>query len=830
MSEEINAPKIPSEEARGEGDEQAEARERCLCAIESQLAAEKRALLVEKDRRILGLRQELSASKAQIALLQQALAARQGEVQRLSGRIEMVKSLLMLHSRFNPLRWLIPALLLARSAMRQGGGGWRGLRYLGQRSWGILRQQGLAGLLVRLRRRAGHLAARWQFIPEPSPYVAPIDVDHRLCLHEEAVDIIVCVHNALDDVRRCLESVLRCTLPPYRLILVDDGSEESTRAYLAEFAASQGVVLLRHEQAGGYTRAANAGLRCSDAPWVVLLNSDTIVTRHWLDRMIMCASTDAKIGIVGPLSNTASWQSIPEIENAGDWADNPLPAGWGVEDMGRRVAAFSARLYVPMPLLNGFCLLIRRALIEEIGLFDEEAFGAGYGEENDYCLRAGKAGWRLALADDVYVHHAQSRSYSSERRKVLCERAGEMLARKHDPRRIDEAVYYCRDAHVLLGLRARAKAMIERVTCRERGQAAFAGRRLLFFLPVLAAGGGANIVLGEARAMRRMGVDARIANLERCRPAFEQAYAGLDVPVEWIENEEDIVALARRFDAVVATVNHTVQYLQPLADATAPVLGYYIQDYEPHFFASESPEWQVARASYGLIPRLRRFTKTEWNRDELQRQTGLDAQVVGASYESDLFLPRPRRRVVWPDAPLRIGAMVRPASLYRAPALTMRVLGRVARRYGNRVEVIVFGAENDDLAWQPYDFSFTWSNLGVLQPRQLAGVLADLDIFVDFSVYQAMGLTAMEAMACGNAVIVPQRGGAASFAEYEVDALLVDTASEEACFHALCRLIEDDHLRQRLARNAACKMPRFHAEGVALRILQLLFGKAAAGV
>jgi len=60
--------------------------------------------------------------------------------------------------------------------------------------------------------------------------------------------------------------------------------------------------------------------------------------------------------------------------------------------------------------LNGFCLAIKRTLITDIGIFDEEAFGEGYGEENDYCLRAVKAGWQLAVADDTYIYHAQSRS------------------------------------------------------------------------------------------------------------------------------------------------------------------------------------------------------------------------------------------------------------------------------------------------------------------------------------------------------------------------------------------------------------------------------------
>ncbi len=147
--------------------------------------------------------------------------------------------------------------------------------------------------------------------------------------HQVSVDIIVCVHDALTDVQGCLEFIIRYTTPPYNLILVDDGSTQPTREYLDDFAFSQAALLLRNEQARGYTRAANQGLHASSANYVILLNSDTMVTPLWLDRLIACGELDPHIGLVGPLSNTASWQSIPEIYNAeGDWAENPLPEGF----------------------------------------------------------------------------------------------------------------------------------------------------------------------------------------------------------------------------------------------------------------------------------------------------------------------------------------------------------------------------------------------------------------------------------------------------------------------------------------------------------------------
>ena len=124
----------------------------------------------------------------------------------------------------------------------------------------------------------------------------------------------------------------------------------------------------------------------------------------------------------------------------GDWAENPLPEGLSVADMGRLVATYSGRVYPRISFLNGFCLMIKRGLIDQIGYLDEERFGEGYGEENDYCLRAAKAGWHLAVADDTYIYHAQSRSYSHERRKQLVDRSNKAFGDKYGHQIISDGI------------------------------------------------------------------------------------------------------------------------------------------------------------------------------------------------------------------------------------------------------------------------------------------------------------------------------------------------------------------------------------------------------
>ncbi len=783
------------------------------------------------ERRLWRLWQEIQATR-QLAIEQRNELAAQEQV--LHDLSEQAKhhdtTVQVLQSRLRTLEDEL-ANWAARWANLENSLGGRLLgKMQGLRAWiappRSLRDQVLDNMLHRfvLRpRRVRRMAERFWPVEPISPRPAGV------LPHQATVDVVVCVHNALEDVQRCLESVVKHSTLPYGLFLVDDGSDEPTRDYLAEFANMQQAQLVRNETAVGYARAANLGMQRAAADYVILLNSDTIVAPEWLDRLVMCAESDPKIGAVGPLSNTASWQSIPDVFDAhNDWAENPLPSGMSVEAMGQLVAQHSARLYPEMALLNGFCLLFRQAMLRQVGHFDADTFTPAFGEEDDLMLRVRQAGWRLALADDVYVHHAQSRSYSHERRKQLSEQAGAALVRKHGQEVVNRSIEQVRDNRVLEGLRAWQRANLERVAWIERGRSVFVGRRVLFVLPIIEPGGGANIVIDEARAMRQMGVDAVLFNLANNREGFERSYPTLDIPIVY-NAETTIAVLACDFDAVIATVNFTVEWLAPVVPRDGqPIRSYYVQGFEPYMYEAGSVQYQRALASYSLLPDLVRFTKTEWTRQEVKKYTGMDCTLVGPSFNVDLFRPRPQLGAAWPQRPLRVSAMVRLSTPYREPELTMNLLRRLSQTYHGKVEIIVFGTEVDDPRWAKLPRDFPWKSAGIVSPRQTARLLNEIDIFVDFSSHQAMGLTALEAMACGAAVIVPVNGGAVTFARDGENSLVVDTSSEEACWRALQRLVGDDPLRRRLQRQALNDVSAYYPERPAFNILSVLFERKAA--
>ena len=275
-----------------------------------------------------------------------------------------------------------------------------------------------------------------------------------------SIDVIVPVYNAVHDLRRCVESVLKHTGGDYRLVLIDDASpDDSLRKYFDELKDLQlaHVELLANATNLGFTLTANRGMACArPSADVVLLNSDTIVTHDWLDALARCAASDARIGTITPFSNNAEICSLPRFCENNAW-----PPDRDASLMGQALRETAVPTYPDIPTGVGFCLYIRRALIDAIGAFDP-AFGQGYGEENDFCMRAADAGFRNVLCDDAFVVHSGGSSFGDARTE-LAQRNMALLLSRH-PRYLDLVGEYI-DADPLRPLRvlsaARYRSLVE---------------------------------------------------------------------------------------------------------------------------------------------------------------------------------------------------------------------------------------------------------------------------------------------------------------------------------------------------------------------------------
>ncbi len=210
--------------------------------------------------------------------------------------------------------------------------------------------------------------------------------------------IVIATHNQLSFTRECLDSIKRFTDEPYEIIVVDNASTDGTVEYLNERGD---VRVIQNSENHGFPAAANQGIREASGMQILLLNNDTIVTTGWLRRMIRALRSNPAIGLVGPCSNQVSGMQKVMVHYESRTDLDAVAWLLGKEYDAAREST---------DRLVGFCLLVSRGVVDKIGLLDER-FGMGCYEDDDYTLRALKAGFQAVIAADAFVHHFGSATF-----------------------------------------------------------------------------------------------------------------------------------------------------------------------------------------------------------------------------------------------------------------------------------------------------------------------------------------------------------------------------------------------------------------------------------
>ena len=253
---------------------------------------------------------------------------------------------------------------------------------------------------------------------EPS---IPVDLVMPKAVHPapslpRPVSIIIPVYRGLQATIDCVESVLaaRC-LPDEQVVAVIDASPEPELVAALQGMAASGRITLSHQTVNrGFPATANIGLRLAQGRDVVLLNSDTLTPPGWLARLQAAVYSADDIGTATPLSNNASIFSYPLIDAA-----NPPPDLDEVTAWSAHAAAANGGVVVDVPTAHGFCMYIRAECLADTGVLREDVFGQGYGEENDFCLRARVFGWRHVAVPGVFVGHVGGLSFAAPKKCLL---------------------------------------------------------------------------------------------------------------------------------------------------------------------------------------------------------------------------------------------------------------------------------------------------------------------------------------------------------------------------------------------------------------------------
>lgn len=247
--------------------------------------------------------------------------------------------------------------------------------------------------------------------PPREPRIDWLRTARRLKL-APALTVVVPIHDAVDDVRACVDRLLAWTPRQFRIVLIDDASTDpAVGELLATVNPRTNVTVWRNEANLGFTRTVNRAFDELDGD-VVILNSDARVTPNWTVNLRVAAYATERVATVSAVSDNAGAFSVPE----------PGPnesTGLAEVDHARLLTRTSRRRWVQAPTGHGFCMLVRREALDELGGFDADAFPRGYGEENDFCMRATAAGFVNVVDDATLVFHANAASFSPARKEEL---------------------------------------------------------------------------------------------------------------------------------------------------------------------------------------------------------------------------------------------------------------------------------------------------------------------------------------------------------------------------------------------------------------------------
>ena len=212
--------------------------------------------------------------------------------------------------------------------------------------------------------------------------------------------IIILSYNNLNLTQNCIESIRKYTNKNnYELIVIDNNSDEETVEYLRN---QDDLICIFNQENKGFAGGCNQGMKIASGDNVLLLNNDTLVTPNWLDNLLTALYSDDDIGAVGPITNYCSnYQQVslpvnPQMDN------DEFFKNFNKSDKNK----WEERLR-----LIGFCLLIKKEVVQKIGYLDE-LFALGNYEDDDYCLRIRKIGYRLLLCKDTFIFHVGSASFS----------------------------------------------------------------------------------------------------------------------------------------------------------------------------------------------------------------------------------------------------------------------------------------------------------------------------------------------------------------------------------------------------------------------------------
>ncbi len=587
-------------------------------------------------------------------------------------------------------------------------------------------------------------------------------------------DVIIPVYKSPEWVKLCIYSLFKNTELEVlnKVYLINDSNDELTINCLKNLSKKYSKIeIVQNEENLGFIKSTNKGINKSTAEFVLLLNTDCIISKNTISKLINHIENNNKIGMICPVSSNAANLTLE------------LFKGFTFSQMNKLLEKKFLGKNFDACTVVGNCLMITRECIEKVGALDE-IYGMGYGEETDYQFKAMEAGFEAKVAIDTYVFHKSEVSFGtskekmerlSKNRKIFFDRWGKQYNElikeynKNDP----------------------IKYILKNIT-EEDKKIEF---EFLIYLIGFANAGGVHITVDMINYLIINNLDCNILY------GFSNEYDEIILfdPIQIAEIEK------YKFKKIVSTIYHSTFNAKRIADEYNIPLLYFAQGYEPYF--ENGLDYGIAELSYKIADEV--LTISHYLNTRYLDMFNTKSTIISNGINYDLLYKENNREKI------KVITVLLRNNVLKGDYILLDLVKKICNKFSNLEINILYN--NCDLKFPFFSNSKIKINKikGPFNRKELANIFQNSDVYIDASVTEGFGLVGLEAMAAGNVVILSDSGGVNDYIKDGKNGFIVKEINNIDCYvEKIEKLLNDNNLYITIKKNMKQTISKYDYDDV----------------
>lgn len=572
-------------------------------------------------------------------------------------------------------------------------------------------------------------------------------------------DVIIPVYNSPEWIKLCIYALMTNTDDKTlnKVYLINDCSDEITTNLLNNLKNKYNKIeIINNEENLGFVKSTNKGLKMSNADYALLLNTDCIIAKHTIEKLINHIKKDNEIGLICPIASNAANISLPIYD------------GYTYAEMDKLLEKNFLGQSFDACTVVGNCLLISKKCLEKVGYLDE-IYGMGYGEETDYQFKAMQAGFKAKVAIDTYVFHKAEVSFGTSKKKQ------ERLEK-------NRKIFFDRWSKEYYALIEKYKEndpikYIEKNIKKEKIEFEF----LIYLVGINQTSGGIHFTIDMINYLTIKGLSCNV--LYGFIDKYDEIMLFNPIQVKQIDKYN--------FKKLVSTIYYSTYYMKYLSDKYKVPLIYFAQGYESYF--ENGLDYKTVELSYKLSNKI--LTISNFLKEKYKNTFAVESEVIQNGINYDLLYKKNNNKKI-----KTITLFIRNNYL-KGDFIALDIFKNIVNKYKD-IEINLLYL-NNKLQIPFYDKNIKVNKFfGPFKREEINKILFNSDLYIDTSLTEGFGLVPLEAMASGNVVITSNSGGVTDYIKDNFNGFIInDVLNVNSYMEKIDLLINDEIIYNKIKNN-----------------------------